>query len=319
MTSPRTRSLALTVAAAAAAVALTGCGEDSSDAADPGTDRAASTPSTPTSEPSTTDPAPSASSDSGGPVDRTTVPVYFVGDGPSGKGGSRGPLLFREFRQVEGDDPLAEAAALLTAGDALDPDYRTLFPAGDVIEGVAHDDVAGVVNVIVKDDSWAARPAGMSKSDARIAVQSLVYTLQGVSQARVPVTVLLHDGGPAVPLFGIDTTGGVTEAPQIDVLNQVSVTAPEEGARVSGTFTASGVGSSFEATIPWEIRQGDTVVQQGFTTAEGWGEKLYPWEAEVDVSKLAPGEYTFAALTDDPSGGAEGFGPSEDTKTITVE
>ncbi len=103
------------------------------------------------------------------------------------------------------------------------------------------------------------------------------------------------------------------------MLNLVSVTTPEEGATVSGTFTATGVASSFEATVPWEIRQGDEVVKTGFSTAEGWMEKLYPWTTEVDVSDLPPGDYTFVALTDDPSGGAEGHGPSEDTKSITVE
>ena len=46
-------------------------------------------------------------------------------------------------------------------------------------------------------------------------------------------------------------------------------------------------------------------------------DKLYPWETEVDVSDLAPGTYTFVAMTDDPSGG-EGGGPTEDTKTIIV-
>jgi hypothetical protein len=318
MTSPRTRSLALTVAATAAAVVLAGCGDETSDAADdPGTGQAPSTPSTPTTptnEPSTSDPAPSASSDSGGPAESTTVPVYFVGDGPSAKGGSRGPLLFREFRQVEAANPMTEALALLTAGDALDPDYRSPFPDGASFGDVTHDES---ILVDIADDSITKRPPGMSGAEAKIAVQALVYTVQGIVQNRAPVIVQL-DGSPT-SLLGVDTSRGVRAAPQIDVLNQVNVTAPEEGATVSGSFTASGVGSSFEATIPWEIRQGDRVVQQGFTTAEGWGEKLYPWEAEVDVSKLAPGEYTFAALTDDPSGGAEGFGPSEDTKTIIVE
>ncbi len=119
-------------------------------------------------------------------------------------------------------------------------------------------------------------------------------------------------------MLGIDTSAGIKAAPQLDVLNLVNVTTPEEGATVSGSFTATGVASSFEATVPWEIRQGDQVVKKGFSTAEGWLDKLYPWEAEVDVSDLAPGEYTFVAMTDDPSGG-EGFGPSEDSKTITVE
>ncbi len=161
------------------------------------------------------------------------------------------------------------------------------------------------------------RPAGMSRAEARIAVQSLVYTLQGVVQARAKLVAYSPDGEPT-SLLGIDTSKGLKNAPQLAVLSLINVTTPEEGATVSGSFTATGVGSSFEATIPWEVRQGDEVVQQGFTTAEGWMGKLFPWQAEVDVSELAPGEYTFAALTDDPSGG-EGFGPSEDTKTITVE
>ncbi len=56
----------------------------------------------------------------------------------------------------------------------------------------------------------------------------------------------------------------------------------------------------------------------GFATAEGWVDKLYPWETDVDLSGVAPGSYTFAALTDDPSA-ARVPGPFEDTKTITVE
>ena len=58
----------------------------------------------------------------------------------------------------------------------------------------------------------------------------------------------------------------------------------------------------------------------GFGTAAGCGvDKLYPWEVEVDVSTLAPGTYTFVAMNDDPSGGAEGHGPDVDTRTIVVE
>jgi hypothetical protein len=46
-------------------------------------------------------------------------------------------------------------------------------------------------------------------------------------------------------------------------------------------------------------------------------DKLYPWETEIDLSGLEPGDYTFVAMTDDPSNG-EGSGPTEDSKTITV-
>ena len=76
--------------------------------------------------------------------------------------------------------------------------------------------------------------------------------------------------------------------------------------------------SSFEATVPWEVQQGGKVVLDGFATAEGWMDKLYPWQTTIDVSGLQPGDYTFVARTDDASGGAEGAGPYEDTKDFTL-
>lgn len=299
---PRRTRVAALALSAALATALSGCGDDETPvAADPEPTDSSTGPS----DPASSDPAPS---DSGSPTDLVTVPVYFVGDTP------QGPRLFREFRQVESDNPLEEAAALMTAGDALDPDYRTAYPGG-TFSAVSFAD--GAFRVELPDDGWTTPVDQGSSDEATLAVQQLVYTLQGVQQDRAPVKVFVNDA-PS-PLFGVDTAAGVTAAPDIDVLGLVSVTAPEEGATVSGTFTASGVASSFEATVPWEVRQGDRVVLDGFATAEGWMDKLYPWEAEVDVSDLEPGEYTFVALTDDPSGGAEGGGPTEDSKTITVE
>ncbi len=312
MTSPnrrRARLLRMSVAASAAALVLAGCGDDTTPTA---TDPEASDPPS-SSAPAPSEPTSDAPAETDGPASTITVPVYFAGTGP------RGPVLFREFRQVEDDNPMDEAVALLFAGDALDPDYGSPFPDGAIPVGTSFDGTGsgGTIGVELADDGLVERPAGMSKAEARVAVQSLVYTLQGVVQARAKLVAYSADGQPT-SLLGIDTSGGVKNASQLDVLNLVSVTTPQEGASVSGTFTASGVGSSFEATIPWEVRQGDQVVKEGFATAEGWMDRLYPWETEVDVSGLAPGDYTFAAMTDDPSGG-EGFGPSEDTKTITVE
>jgi hypothetical protein len=89
---------------------------------------------------------------------------------------------------------------------------------------------------------------------------------------------------------------------------------------LAGSFMARGLASSYEATVIWQIREpGGAVVLDGYTTAEGFMDRLWPWETEVDVSGLEPGEYTFVALTADPSGGAEGFGPTSDTRTIVVE
>lgn len=303
------RTAALT--ATALALALSGCGltdEPTETASDTRTDNdRTSKPSKPDAS-SPSDPGDTETTDepSGGTV---TVPVYFVADTP------QGPRLFREFRQVGADNPLEEAAALLTAGDALDPDYRTLFPGG-AFESVTESDGAGALVAQVADDGWNTPAPGMSRWEAKLAVQSLVYTLQGVAQRRLPVLVQL--GADPVPLFGVGTEGGVRNAPPLNVLGLVSITSPEQGGSVSGTFTASGVASSFEATVPWQITQDGDVVMDGFATAEGWMDKLYPWETQVDVSSLSAGTYTFVAMTDDPSGG-EGHGPTSDSKEFTIE
>jgi hypothetical protein len=309
----RTRSAVLVAALALSTLAA--CGDDDPKADDPapaGSTTKGSPGDDATDEP-TQDPGGSVtSSPSGDPADTVAAPVYFVGDTP------QGPRLLREFRKVEADNPLDEAAALLTAGDVLDADYRTLFPAG-AFESVTKSDGAGAYVVQLADDRWEAPAEGMTRREAKLAVQQLVYTVQGVGQERLPVLVQL--GADPAPLFGIDTSHGLEAAPQLDVLALVNVTSPEEGTVVSGTFTASGVASSFEATVPWEIREGDAdgqVVQHGFSTAEGWMDKLYPWTTEIDVSELDPGTYAFVASTDDPSDG-EGAGPTEDSKTIVVE
>lgn len=290
----------LAVLLAASVVVLAGCGSDEPTAEDP----APASGSPRSTAAGTGSPEPSTSSS---PASETVaVAVYFVGDTP---GGDR---LFREFRQVPSGDPAAEALALMTSGDALDPDYRTLYPGGE-FAGVEVG--ADAISVTLPDESWTTAPDGMSQADARMAAQQLVYTLQGAAQDRLPVEVLL-DGQPA-DLFGLG--GELADEPEIDVRALVNVTAPEQGASVSGSFTASGVSSSFEATTPWEIRDASgTVVKKGFATAEGWMDKLYPWTTEVDISGLDPGEYSFVAMTDDPSDG-EGKGPTEDSKTITVQ
>jgi hypothetical protein len=290
-----TRLVALLTVPLLALVGLTGCGEDEptptsgpvSQASDPGT---------------TEEPSEPASSEAAA---TTTVPVYFVGTTP------QGPRLYREFRQVQADNPAAEALALMTAGDALDPDYHSNFPDGRFGDVAITDDE---ITVALPDESWSVPVEGMSDDDARMAAQQLAYTLQGVAQSRTPITVTL-DGQPA-DLFGLG--GELSNEPELDVRALVNVTTPQEGAEVSGSFTAEGVSSSFEATTPWEIRDADgKVVKKGFATADGWMDKLYPWKTDVDVSDLAPGQYTFVALTDDPSDG-EGKGPTEDSKTITV-
>jgi hypothetical protein len=239
------------------------------------------------------------------------VPLYAVGDTP------RGPRLFREWDTAFGPaEPLQDAVEVLLQPPA-DPDYRTLWPSGSLEEagfdGIGAD---GQISLVV-DAAARDRPAGMSASDAELAVQQAVYTLQAAVGARAPVA--FHIGGrPADRVLGIPVDGPVAQAPQTDVLSQVMISDPTEGRDVHGTFTARGTANSFEANVPWEVRdERGAVVLSGHATATGYGDRLYPWQARVDVSGLPSGFYTFVATTDDPSAG-EGAGPDVDTRTIIV-
>ena len=264
--------------------------------------RGSSTPGTAvTTTPAVEESGSASASPSTAPAQALTLAGYYLGPTPSGQ------YLFREFTRVEAADPLSGAVSLLTSS-AQDPDYSTPWRPGDLQDARVDGDAIDVTVAAGRAD----RPAGMSGHDATEAVQQVVYTLQAAAQSRLPVRF----STPTV--LGVDTSQPVANAPQLDVLSPASISTPAEGATVSGSFTADGVSSSFEATVPWQVRQGDKVVAQGSTTAEGWLDKLYPWKTDIDVSSLAPGTYTFVAMTDDPTGGTEGGGPVEDTRTITV-
>lgn len=290
---------------------LAGCGDDTEPtSSETGSDTPTSAATAePTSEPATpTETDPATETDEAAPSG--TAPIYFTGSTPLGT------RLYREFREVEADNPLEEAAALLVAGDTADPDYGTLLQ-GVVVDAVEQEPDAIVVTL--GDDSAVAPDKGMSPDDAALAVQSLVYTLQGVAQERLPVRVQLSDGSPA-DLFDQPTGAGVEAAPELDVLALVSLTTPEEGATYAAgdTLTVDGRASSFEATVPVVLLDADgQPALDTFATAEGWMDRLYPYSVDLTLD-VAPGTYTVVARTDDPSDG-EGPGPFEDTRTIVVE
>lgn len=290
---------------------LAGC-NGSRGAADAGDGPSTPASSTTTDAGSTTDATTEAPTteptDGSGMGEGTAVPAYYVGDTPVGD------RLYREFTRVAGVEPLVGAAAAVTEGDPVDPDYRTLWPGGRFTSVTQE---ADAIVVEVPEESWLKR-GSLDRAQARLAVQQLVYTLQGVIGKRLPVRVQ-YDGQPAATLLGVDASAGLKAAPQLDVLALVNITEPAEGTAVADRFVAEGRASSFEATVVWEIQDSTgKVVLEGFAQADGWMDKLYPWRTEVDATSLQPGDYTFVARTDDPSDG-EGHGPTEDTKRITVQ
>jgi hypothetical protein len=259
---------------------------------------------TPTDTPTSTD-----VSASGQPIE-AAVPVYFAGDGP------RGTVLYREFQPGIGMDPVAQSAMAAVAGPAQDPDYRTLWPAGTQATASYDGDV---ITVDLTGAGLHNRPQDMTGRDANLAVQQLVYSVQGAAQTRAGVQLLL-DGQHSDKVLGVPASEPLTNAKPLDVLSQMSITNPVEGQKVTGgTLEADGVNSSFEATVAYEILDANgQSVAGGAGMADGWGDKLYPWKLSIDVSGLAPGTYTFVARNDDPSGG-EGKGPDTDTRTIIIE
>ena len=240
------------------------------------------------------------------------VPVYDLGETPAGT------RLFREFRREPGvaggmDDALAALSAIPD-----DPDYRTLWPR-DAFQGGFVDYEGGLITVLLTDSSLRHRPAGMSAEEAALSVEQVIYTVQAYAQERLPVS-FQTEGNPIDQVLGVPTAEPLANRPEIDVLALVSISDPSEGRVVEGSFTANGVASSFEGTVPWELRDaGGAVVQRGFSTGSFDPDHLTPWETgPIDVSGLPPGTYTFVASTDDPSGGAEGPGPTSDTRTVTI-
>jgi len=294
------------VATAAVVAGVAVLGNDPRPTADPSP---AGTPSGQVSPAPTGDPDGDDGTAAPDPGETVAVPVYFAGDTP------QGTALYREFQRVDSGVELVSAANRVVRGPVTDPDYRTLWPEGSEFDEVTFDDE--VIRVRLTDASLHDRPAGMSEEDAELAIEQVVYTLQGVVAARAPVQFLL-DGNPVDTVLGVPTSEPVANRPQLEVLAHVNITSPEQGEEVSGMLVASGVASSFEGTVPLKVMRGSEVVLEDFATAEGWMGKLFPWQKSIDVASLPPGDYTLVASTDDPSGGAEGAGPHTDSKDFTI-
>ncbi len=296
---------ALAAPVAVLALVLAGCSADEPVATDPADEPSTSETEDPSTAPSE-DPEPSDDESSDADI---TAAAYFIGDTERA-----GPRLYREFQRASGE-PLDAAVAVLTAGP-LDPDYRTAWSGGQLSSATYDGDVISVV----VDPSVRTRPGDMSKAEARAAVEQVIYSVQAAVQKRAPVQFRTTDN-PIDMVFGVPTAEPLANGPMLDVLSHVNLTSPEQRSAVDGeTLSVTGVGNSFEANVGWEVRQGDKVLQDGFATMEGWmAPKLFPFEVDVDVSDLPPGDYTLWVTTDDPTGGTEGIGAMTDDKDFTIE
>lgn len=302
------RRLLPVLAAAAATVAVIGgvfalTGDNGRD-----TPPAAQESTSGTDSPS---PSPSPSSTPPGepPTVARAVPVYFVGKTAAGT------RLYREFQRQEvcpEVECLMESAVVgAVSGQPGDPDYRVPWPDGTEVNAVTYD---GDVLTIDLSGDVHDRPTGMSKEDAEMALQQLMYSAQAaLGKGRPPVQLLL-DGQHSDQVLGQPASEPLAAGNPDSVLASIWIGAPIEGETVSTQFEVSGQAATFEANVVWELKQGDVVVRDGFTTAQECC-TLSPYKFTVTAT---PGDYTLVVHDTDESDG-EGVGTSEDTKNITVE
>jgi hypothetical protein len=264
----------------------------------------------PSSDVASSDPTATAGAESG----TQALPVYYAGET------SYGLRLFREFHrtQLDGQDPISAALTQAVSTKPDDGDYRTDWPAGTRVEEVNLDDSGShtVVTVHLANDATdlRQRPEQMSREQARLALQQLVYTAEAAAQSQLRMSFVV-EGEPADTVLGVDTAQPVTEADQVEVVALVWIIDPPEGAKLTTPFTVSGLANAFEATVHWELSQDGTVVKHGTTTAK---QAFVMAPYEFTVKSVPPGDYTLTVTDDDPTGGTEGPGVSVDTKSITV-
>ena len=114
-----------------------------------------------------------ADADETAPAETVSVPVFFVADTPQGpasspSSGTSSPTT--RSRRPRTDDRPATRPTLTTG--------RSCPGGRSTPSRVRRNRRSGLFSVKVADDGWTKRPAGMSKADAKLAVQQIVYTLQ---------------------------------------------------------------------------------------------------------------------------------------------
>lgn len=288
-----------TVPAALIALALlAGCGS--------GSEVGSLTPPSPSPSgsalPTATTPATSATgTPSATPGAQSARAVYWIG----GAKDPLGPRLYREFiPRPDATDPVRDAVEVMLAGVPQDPDYTSLWAEGTAVRDVRRDGTTAVVDL-----SEQARTNGGGSAFEAATIQQLVHTVTA-ADANVQAVRLLVEGQPIETLWGaVDTSKPLTRGPAAEVLGPVWLDLAD-GGTLNGTF--GGTASVFEATVSWELRQGDRLVREGFSTATIGAPGRGDWTATVSAPA---GSYELWAFESSAEDGRMLF---LDSKRVTV-
>ena len=240
------------------------------------------------------------------------VRVYFLGDTGAG------PRLFREshLASTSSTDPTLDAVQQAVDGRSHDPDYRTAWPTGTQVDRVDKRDDYLLVGLSGRID-LTRRPASLSPALAQMSVQQLVWTARSnADNGRLPVLFEV-DGAVRPTLLGVPATQPLQAAAADKALAPVSIDTPRQSDQssipVTSPFQVTGRASATGGTLQWQLKQGDTLVRQGSTTAG----RCCTLSSYSFMVSAPPGAYTLVVHGEDPSGG-KGVGLSEDSKAVLV-
>lgn len=264
------------------------------------------TPSTgPTVVPPTTGPKPTT-----GPnqrfeaVETRAVPVYWLGETVGVT--NIGPRLYRSFVPIKGR-PAYEAVVTMTQRKPDDPDYSSPWMGAKPNHVLISDGLTTV-------DFDTLPQTKLGTEEATIALQQLVYTVQGTLQNTDPVRIT-HNGETVRTVFGTGNTAQpLRRAPALGTQALVWINSPLNGDQVSSPVKVSGVAAAFEATVSWQVidLKSRVVARSGFTnSAEGQVHSAYAFT----IDNLPAGMYELVVYQ---ASGEDGSITNSDTKTITV-
>lgn len=120
-------------------------------------------------------------------------------------------------------------------------------------------------------------------------------------------------GSPTEEATATPTTE-TTATASSDPSGRITITAPGPGEAVAAPFEVRGEAEVYEATVSWELRDGEGVVAEGFTTAEE-AYTMAPYSFTVEG--VEPGDYTLVVFEADASGGEGSTARTEQPVTVT--
>jgi hypothetical protein len=264
--------------------------------------------------PSSNSPIPSTATDSPKvrPEYRSTpeaptvkaVPVYWLGRTVGNDTGA-GMRLYRTFIGIKGR-PAEEAVRLMTTQKADDPDYQSPW-VGAEVSSVTRSDSGVTV------DFKALPRTKLEPKVADLAVQQLVYTVQGaLADMTVPVQVT-EQGRPSSSLFGVNTRQPLGRAQASDVQALVWILTPTNGAVVSAPVTVTGTAAAFEAQVDWRATNLKTKATVSSYTMTKQGQEFSSF---AFTPKLTAGSWLVEAYLVSPMDGSI---TNTDSKLIFVK